>query len=1272
MRRRTRLVAGLATVGLLVGGSIGVGALVAVAAPNSIAFTTPSGNVVGAWAGVTGTVDWDDAGTGGSVSLTVVNSAGTSTYCTGSSYTEAQGTWSCLPTLEYGTNTITATATEFSDGTFLSTAAPIVITYGGTASATITSPPDTASNTVATTFTGTAAQMGSITLQARPVGSTNPADFQDICAPTPVDAAGDWSCLATFPERRIWTVQAQSYTLTGIAYGPPASQTFTFANERPDTTVVSDPGSLRLDATPGATGDTVSTQWRYYADSGSSGTLVADCPAAASQACAVPGIPAAGLYLATSNAYANDAGSSDRGDFVRIPAAPVFVTADDSLPGYLTVAGTFDLTFSEPFSQVTGDGTPHVDVVDADTGTPLCDDIELDPFTGDWNCTIAAPAGAHDYVAIARTTTPIGTSNAQDVFSVGRSARSNVVSTNVTPVGVLAITDPAPDGGSSEWLAGPTSFSIGGTSSANPLGVNVLVDGVPVPECANLAVVAGAWSCTTALLAGTHEIRATQLGTLDAVVTWTVTIPEPVVGGLDPQVIPSYDTAAFDGTVYYPNGQVLVEVEVGDGVYESCTDPAPYGPVSNWACGVSMYYYPDGAYNVRISIVDGAAQSPYVWRTLIVGEPPMTPDLTCSYGPASATFAGPHPMWVYTAEPVGPYGSGWSWELADQALCNGHSGTIVPDGTQFSGTSVATCSPICDITGLDAGLYEVYVGYSGGYSYLFTVPETPAFTTTASSGSTVITSGTGTPADRIQVQRQDGGILCSTTVSATGRWACTFPKSSANRARVLAVDPSSGGMSSYSVSRSIPVLSAELPTESPTSVVTWLLNFGGDLSKLKPGDTFTVTVDGIPAGWTIEMWMHSTPYLVGSAIATGGSTAIDVTVPMGIESGAHEIEMVAIGPDGTTYSESSPAFVLAAAVEEEAPEESPGDDDLDGLGIPGAMGAERNEPGARSALSDALAPVSAIVANPATLAIAGGLALALLFLVALPTELLNSSLSSNTSRLGRAYGAVDGALTKAQDWFIKVTHSRALAAALITTMVAIVYGFVDPGFGFDIVSLRLVLSLAIAFFLLSYGASWLSGLIVKRAWGATGIVALQPSIILFAVIGVIVARILDFSPGFLVGVAIGLELIQASKKVSARAVFVQVAVITGLALAAWIAYSFFSPGDAFLGRLVEDTLVAVTAEGLTGALIAVFPLRFLDGRELWEVSKRLWVAAFLIVAVAFALLVLPTAIQGTDVADYGTWLLVFAVFGAISLAVWFVFARAAAREEKTEESKVDA
>jgi hypothetical protein len=1084
----TRRAAIVAVVGLLVGGSVGLGALVAVAQPNAIAFTTTSGNVVGPWPGVNGTVDWTDGGSGGSITVAVTNSAGTTTCTT--DYLATEETWNCLPPLEYGTNTITATATETDDpGNPLSTAAPIVITYGGTQSATITSPPDTSSSSTAATFSGTAAQMGSVTLRARPVGSSDPGDFVDICAPAPVDAAGNWSCVASFPERRIWTVQAQSVTLTGLDYGPPATQTFTFDNERPDTTVVSTPGLLRLDATPGATGSTVSTVWRYFADAADTGSVVATCPAAASQACAVPGTPLAGLYLASSNAYANDAGSSDRGDFVRIPAAPVITGTDESVPGQLSVAGTFDTTFSEPFGQVTGDGTPVVDILDADSSVVLCGDIELAP-SGDWNCTTAAPAGTFDYVAVARTSTPIGTSNAQDVFSPGTSARSNVVTTTVDPI--------------------------------------------------------------------------------------------------------------------------------------------------------------------------------------------VVPDLVCSFGPASASISSPHPMGVYRLYPGFESGSGWFYDLADQALCNGASGTTFPNGTEFEGFLVTSCDPDCTPSGLEPGWYEVYVESGDGFSYIFTVPETPVFAATASSGSNVITTGTGTPQDRVQVQRTDGGVLCSTTVSASGAWACTFPRSSATSARVIAIDPSSGGMSSYSAARSIPVRTVQLPTEAPTEVpvaaLTWLLQFGGDLTKLKPGDTFTVSIDGMPSGWTIEMWMHSTPQLLGATTATGAPMTMTLTVPENIESGAHEIEMVATTPNGTSYFERTDAMVLSSSTTDGTPaEDAPTDDEAAAGGTGGGAGsADRADAAAPSALSDALAPISAIVANPGTLAVAGGFALALLFLVALPTELLNSSLSSNTSRLGRAYGAVDSAMTRAQDWLIRVTRSRAIAAGILVVIVAIIYGFVDPRFGFDLVSLRLVLSLALAFFLLSFVASWISGMIIRRAWGAMGVVAMQPSIILFAIVGVVVARVLEFSPGFLVGIAIGLELVQASKTVVARAVFVQLGVVTGLALAAWIAYSLFTPGDDFAGMLVEDTLVAVTAEGLTGALIAVFPLTFLDGRELWEVSKRLWAAAFLIVATAFSLLVLPTAIEATDVGDYGVWLLVFAVFGLVSLAVWLVFARAERRAARADAEKVDA
>jgi len=1290
--RRRKIAGGIAALALAAG-MVAAGSLAAQAVPTSVTITTASGPRVGPGPHlVSGDITWADA-LGGTLTVTVANADGsTPTPCLNVPYTGFTTTsWNCDVTsaLEYGDNTITATA-EDADAPL--TSSPIVITYGGTQPASISSPPDGSTNTVATTFTGTGSQMGTVTLRARPFGSTNPADFVDICAPAPVDAGGNWSCLASFPERRIWTVQAQSVTLTGLDYGPPASQTFTFNNERPDTTVVSTPGLLRLDATPGATGSTVSTMWRYFANSGDSGSIVATCPIAPSQACLVPGTPLAGLYLASSNAYANDAGSSDRGDFVRIPAAPVITSFDDSVPGQLTVFGTFDPTFSEPFTQVTGNGTPVVDLINADTSAVLCGEIELAP-SGDWNCTTPAPAGTFDYTSVARTSLPIGTSNAQDVFSAGTSSRSNVVTTTVAPG--LQILSPA-NGSAPSYAPDPMVFS---GYAGLPADVQVSVDG-PDPftdTCTDTPDGGGAWSCNISSFptppVGAYTVTASQPGGPDHVITFTRILPTPDFNG------PYYldvgtGLTAFGGQNLYASAGTSLSIDDGP----SCASPEG-GTSGTWSCSLDVSSLAPGNYPLRIQNFDSGDStiSSAIGSAVLTIEDPGgsgQPTMNCGFSPDGGfSVSSPHVMnsggfWLSRV-----YLDGGSFDSGEQfgiqGICSGSSGSAFPvDDDWLYFDTIERCEGSCSTSGLEPGLYEVYYTVSDtdetpgvsfeGHSYLFTVPEAPAITTAASTTLSVILRGTATPNDAVRIVRPNGTQLCTTTATAVGTWACQFPKSSTSSARAIAIDPPSGGMSAYSAARSIPIFVAPVtePDETLPTLVSWFLEFGGDLENLKPGDKFTLNVSGMPVGTVIEVWMHSDPYLLGTATGTGLPLAMNLQVPKDIESGAHEIEMIAVTPLGTNYFYTSDAMVSGGA----APTD--GDKPLDtiedpksegGSGVGGGGGSTgRDDPAAPSGITGTVAPLQAIIDNPGVIAVAGGLALALLFLVALPTELLNSSLSSNTSRLGRVYGTVDTAMTRAQNWLIKKTRSRALVAIILVAIVAVIYGFVDPDFGFDIVSLRLVLSLAIAFFLLSFVASWVSGLIIRRAWGAMAIVALQPSIILFAIIGVIVARILDFSPGFLVGVAIGLELLQASRHVAARAVFVQIAVVTGFSLAAWIVYSIFTPDSDFLGLLLEDTMVATTSEGLTGALIAVFPLKFLDGRELWEVSKRLWVAAFLIVGTAFALLVLPTAISGTNVSDIVTWLIVFAVFGGVSFAVWLIFVRADRKASEAERDKIKA
>jgi hypothetical protein len=950
-----------------------------------------------------------------------------------------------------------------------------------------------------------------------------------------------------------------------------------------------------------------------------------------------------------------------------------------SAPTIVPAAGTASFVGGNGYA-----GATIVVAVTDPAGTGLSCSTGILPTSGAWGCDIPFDAELP----------PDSTVTVSVTQSLGGSAdQATTHQFDVAPEPPAQVTIDTPsDGSAYTWNEG----AFVGINGRAPLGnsVDIEIDGTPVVACTGLTVDSfGQWDCGALNLSpGAHSIVARQI-VGETPVTDTaivdVEVPAPGLVGLPLFADQNDDFYVISGDGGFDDYTVHLQID-GDEVCET------WVYIGTWTCYLDLTGLPLGERTLTVwqepSNPDVVVTSQTANYTLTIQPPGSAPTLNCAFTPGGGiTVSSPQQLDILRIYRLVEPGSGGSklgsYDFGYQGYCNGNAGTPFPPDMEIEYSPLADCGEGCNpatvgLGSLPPGDYEVYHRLSDGaqvpgasyesHSYVFTIPEAPTIATAASTANSVILSGAAGAGDAIRVVRSNGTNLCTTTANGAGAWACAFPKSSASTARAIAVDQPSGGMSAYSSSRNIPVFVApptvQTPTDELPTLATWFLEFGGDLSNLKPGDTFTLNVSGMPEGTQIEVWMHSTPRLLGTATGTGAPMQMQLTVPEDIESGAHEIEMVAVTPLGTNYFFTSDATVVGGVDPSETPEESPIGDD----GSPGGGSADRSDPAAPSGLTGSIATVAQILDNPVTIAIAGGLALALLFLVALPTELLNSSLSSNSSRLGRVYGTVDRAMTRAQDWLIRFTRSRAVAAGLLVVLIAVIYGFVDPGFGFDIVSLRLVLSLAIAFFILSFVASWISGLIIRRAWGAIGVVAMQPTIILFAVVGVIVARILEFSPGFLVGVAIGLELLQASKQVTARAVFVQIGVVTGLALAAWVVYSVFTPGDDFVGMLVDDTMVALTAEGLTGALIAVFPLKFLDGRDLWEVSKRLWVAAFLLVAVAFALLVLPTAIEGTDVADYGTWLLVFAAFGLVSLTVWLIFVRADKRAAAAAREEVDA
>jgi len=288
--------------------------------------------------------------------------------------------------------------------------------------------------------------------------------------------------------------------------------------------------------------------------------------------------------------------------------------------------------------------------------------------------------------------------------------------------------------------------------------------------------------------------------------------------------------------------------------------------------------------------------------------------------------------------------------------------------------------------------------------------------------------------------------------------------------------------------------------------------------------------------------------------------------------------------------------------------------------------------------------------------------------------LLNSTLSSNTARFGRVFGRIERATAAAADWLTRVTRTQAVAVAVLIVVTAVVFGFVDPDFGFDLASFRLVLSLGLALFVITYVASRVTGTIVKRRWSVDSSIVIQPVALIFAVVGVIVARVLEFSPGFLIGLVIGMELAhRASAAHRTRAVVLRIGVIVALAVVAWVAGSIAVAlqGDApadFVSAMLQDTLTAITAEGLTATTIGLLPIGYLEGRALFDRSRPLWVALFLIVGTVFALLVLPTALLGQEVSNVVLWISVLLAFAAVTLVLW-AWLRASTREPEPAEQR---
>lgn len=315
-----------------------------------------------------------------------------------------------------------------------------------------------------------------------------------------------------------------------------------------------------------------------------------------------------------------------------------------------------------------------------------------------------------------------------------------------------------------------------------------------------------------------------------------------------------------------------------------------------------------------------------------------------------------------------------------------------------------------------------------------------------------------------------------------------------------------------------------------------------------------------------------------------------------------------------------------------------------------------------------------ILLNPIGLAAASIMSLLYLLLVTVPAEILNSTLEANAHRW-RKLTAWTAPIAERMSSVGAWLQSRGLAGPLLVIGTSIAFAFADPDFGFDLASLRLVGSLAIGLLLVIHLPNLITAAIMGRRYHVSSSIITQPSAIIFALVGVVASRLLEFSPGLLVGLIIGLQLAaDARAEDQRRAIVVRFAATYAIAVSAWLAYSWLDvilegTAPTFMSVFLSETLVATTIEGLTALAVAILPLVFLDGRALWTSSKRLWAMLAVPIIFTFTLLVLPSLEALEEDAPLTVWVAIFVGFSIVTAIIWAVFRLIELREERLREER---
>lgn len=285
------------------------------------------------------------------------------------------------------------------------------------------------------------------------------------------------------------------------------------------------------------------------------------------------------------------------------------------------------------------------------------------------------------------------------------------------------------------------------------------------------------------------------------------------------------------------------------------------------------------------------------------------------------------------------------------------------------------------------------------------------------------------------------------------------------------------------------------------------------------------------------------------------------------------------------------------------------------------------------------------------------LVMILILLIAFPTHLLNTAAEAGHEKLSafrrRRRHLPDSAdappVTSVRTWAV---------AAGVVLAASVIAAFVDPGFGFNAGSLRVLGSLFLALAVESL-LVWFAVIVVTRRTSPDTVAGFHaaPATLLVVALAVVLTRVTGFEPGIVFGLVAGVTFATtAGAAAQGKVALAGVALALGLALVGWVGYSALGPAAAdsgFARTFATETLSSLAIAGIASLPVALVPLRGMTGHTLYSWSKGLWAASYGIALVGFFLVLMPMPFSWAAVdTPLRTWILLYVGYAVAAVVAW--------------------